>query len=306
MARIKVPLQVAGREMQVSNLDQVLFPKSGFKKADVINYYIKVSKLILPHLRNRPLTLKLYYHGVEAPADYEKDAPSYTPKWVKRAPIWRKTGESQIHFVLVNDLPTLVWAANLANIEMHPFLARWPKIDRPDFMVFDLDPGEPAGALEAAQVAVWLAELLSAMKLKSFVKSAGSKGLHVYVPFNTPVSYQQTQSLAKAMAELLTRRHPEIVVSEMAKKARAGKVFVDWSQNAEHKSTVAVYSLRAKGEEPFVSMPISWPTLKRALSSRDPARFCITPDEALKRVSREGDIFAPTLHLRQKIPAKLL
>src|SRR4051812_23438644 len=205
MGRKKVPLKVAGREMQVSNLDQVLFPRSGFTKGDVINYYIKASKLILPHLRNRPLTLKLYYHGVDSPADYEKDAPSYTPEWVKRAPIWRKSGESQIHFVLVNDLPTLVWTANLANIEMHPFLARWPRIQRPDWMVFDLDPGEPATALDAARVALWLRELLDDLNLESFIKTAGSKGLHLYVPFNTAVSYEQTQSLAKAIAEILER-----------------------------------------------------------------------------------------------------
>jgi bifunctional non-homologous end joining protein LigD len=306
MGRKKVPLKVAGREMQVSNLDQVLFPRSGFTKGDVINYYIKASKLILPHLRNRPLTLKLYYHGVEAPADYEKDAPAYTPDWVKRAPIWRKSGESQIHFVLVNDLPTLVWTANLANIEMHPFLARWPKIDRPDVMVFDLDPGEPAGALEAAEVALWLFELLKRLGLESFLKSAGSNGLHVYVPFNTAITYEQTQPLAKAITELLRQQHPEVVIAEMAKHLRAGKVFVDWSQNAEHKSTVCVYSLRARGDEPFVSMPLSWEQVKRALNKADARRFCIRPEEALQEMARRGDLFAPVLKLRQRIPTKLL
>src|SRR3954453_3104541 len=169
MAREKIPLRVGGREMYVSNLDQVLFPKTGFTKAQLIDYYIKIADTILPHLKNRPITLKLYYHGVDSPADYEKDAPSYTPAWVRRAPIWRKNGESQIQFVLVNDLPTLVWSANLANIEMHPFIARWPRIDRPDWMVFDLDPGEPANVLDAARVALSVRELLDDLKLTSFV-----------------------------------------------------------------------------------------------------------------------------------------
>ena len=291
--------------MYVSNLDQVLFPQSGFTKGELIDYYARVSKVILPHLKDRPLTLKLYYHGVNSPADYEKDAPAYTPDWVARAPIWRKSGDSKIHFVLVNDLPTLVWTANLANIEMHPFLARWPKIAQPDSVVFDLDPGEPADALDAAQVALWLGDLLEEMKLKAFVKTAGSKGLHVYVPLNTPVTYAHTQPFARSIAELLRKRHQELIVSEMATELRAGKVFVDWSQNAEHKSTVCVYSLRAKGTEPFVSMPLSWNDLKRAIKAREPKFFCIKPEEALKSIEKCGDVFEPLLRLKQKLPRKI-
>src|SRR3954467_5916464 len=206
MGKERAPLTVAGRGVYVSNLGQVLFPESGFSKGELIDYYIKVSAIILPHLKDRPLTLKLYYHGVDSPAAYEKDAPSYTPPWVKRAPIWRKSGESQIRFVLVNDLPTLVWTANLANIEMHPFLARWPRIGRPDWMVFDLDPGEPATVLDAARVALLLHELLTELKLQSYIKSAASKGLHLYVPFNTAVTYEQTEALARLLAETLARQ----------------------------------------------------------------------------------------------------
>src|ERR1041384_7254837 len=187
MGKERVTMEIAGRQVQVSKLDQVLFPKSGFTKADLINYYVKISETILPHLKDRPLTLKLYYHGVEAGANYEKDAPPYTPAWVERAPIWRKNRESKINFILVNDLPTLAWTAQLTNIEMHPFLARWPKINRPDWMVFDLDPGEPADVVDAARVALLLHELLEELKLQSFVKSTGSKGLHVYVPLNSTV-----------------------------------------------------------------------------------------------------------------------
>jgi bifunctional non-homologous end joining protein LigD len=305
MAREKIPLRVGGREMYVSNLDQVLFPKTGFTKAQLIDYYIKIADTILPHLKNRPITLKLYYHGVDSPADYEKDAPFYTPAWVRRAPIWRKNGESQIQFVLVNDLPSLVWSANLANIEMHPFIARWPRIDRPDWMVFDLDPGEPANVLDAARVALSVRELLDDLKLTSFVKTAGSKGLHLYIPFNTAVSYQQTQALAKAIAELLEHNHPELVVSQMAKEVRKGKVFVDWSQNAEHKSTVSVYSLRARGAEPYVSLPMDWEELSRAVKAKDPRRFCIAPEDALKMVDR-GDLFEPVLKMKQKFPRSAL
>src|SRR4051794_30438009 len=305
MGKERAPLTVAGREMYVSNLDQVLFPESGFSKGELIDYYIKVSAIILPHLKNRPLTLKLYYHGVDSPADYEKDAPSYTPAWVKRAPIWRKSGESQIHFVLVNDLPTLVWTANLANIEMHPFIARWPRIDRPDWRVFARAPGDPADALDAARVALWVRELLDDLKLAGFLKTAGSKGLHLYVPFNTAVSYQQTQGLAKAIAELLERNHPELVVSQMAKEVRKGKVFVDWSQNAEHKSTVSVYSLRARGAEPYVSLPMDWEELSRAVKAKDPRRFCVAPEDALKMVDG-GDLFEPVLKMKQKFPRSAL
>src|SRR3954469_20420764 len=306
MAREKIPLRVGGREMYVSNLDQVLFPKTGFTKAQLIDYYIKIADTILPHLKNRPLTLKLYYHGVDSPADYEKDAPSYTPAWVKRAPIWRKSGESQIHFVLVNDLPTLVWTANLANIEMHPFLARWPRIGRPDWMVFDLDPGEPATVLDAARVALLLRELLAELKLESYIKSAASKGLHVYVPFNTAVTYEQTEALAKLLAETLARQQPERIVSEMPKPLRQGEVFVDWSQNAEHKSTVSVYSLRARSAEPYVSFPMGWDEVKRAVKAGNSRVFCVEPGEALKRLKRSGDLFAEMLTLKQKFPKNLV
>jgi bifunctional non-homologous end joining protein LigD len=306
MGKQRAPLKVGGRDMYVSNLDQVLFPESGFTKGELIDYYIKLSGIILPHLKDRPLTLKLYYHGVDSPAAYEKDAPSYTPSWVKRAPIRRKSGESQIRFVLVNDLPTLVWTANLANIEMHPFLARWPRIGRPDWMVFDLDPGEPATVLDAARVALLLRELLAELKLESYIKSAASKGLHVYVPFNTAVTYEQTEALAKLLAETLARQQPDRIVSEMPKPLRKGKVFVDWSQNAEHKSTVCVYSLRARSAQPYVSFPMDWDELKRALKTGNSRAFCVEPGEALKRLKRSGDLFAEVLALKQKFPKKLV
>jgi len=302
MGKERVPITVAGKKMYVSNIDQVLFPECGFTKREVIDYYIRISSVILPHLKNRPLTLKLYYHGVNAPADYEKNAPSYTPEWVKRAPIWRKSGESRIHYVLVNDLPTLIWTANLANIEMHPFLARWPEIERPDWMVFDLDPGEPATVLDAGRIALRLRDLLRELKLESFVKTAGSKGLHVYVPFNRKVSYEQTQTLARALAGWLEQQEPEKVTSKMPKQFRRGKVFVDWSQNAEHKSTVAVYSLRARGSEPYVSMPMSWEEVGKAIKAGQPRQFCIGPEEALKEVRREGDCFEGVLRLKQNFP----
>ena len=264
----KSSLEIDGRTLQVSNLDKVMYPQAGFTKADVIDFYIKVSKWIIPHLKNRPLTLKRYPDGVTGEHFYEKDAPSHKPAWVKVAVVPRKgtrTGrKGDIHYVLMNDVPSLVWAANLASLEMHVFLARAPKIQQPTSIVFDLDPGEPADVLDCARVSLWIRDLVGQFGLKSFVKSSGSKGLQLYIPLNMPTTYEKTQPFAKAIAELLEREHPDRVESEMAKALRTGKVFIDWSQNSEFKTTVCVYSLRAKRETPYASMPFTWEEVERA------------------------------------------
>lgn len=296
-------LEIEGRALQVSNLDKVMYPAAGFTKAGVIDYYIKASKYILPHLKARPLTLKRYPDGVNAPHFYEKDAPRHKPDWVDVAVVPRKTG-GEIRYVLINDLPSLVWAANLASLEMHVFLARAPKIQQPTSIVFDLDPGEPADVLDCARVALWIRDLLEALELKSFVKSSGSKGLQLYIPLNTATTYDKTQPFAHAIAELLEREHPDRVESEMAKNLRAGKVFIDWSQNSEFKTTVCVYSLRAKRERPFVSMPLTWEEVQTACKKNDASMFYFTAEEALKRVEKVGDLFGPVLTLKQKLPAK--
>ena len=292
--------------MQVSNLEKVMYPATGFTKAQVIDYYIRAARFILPHLKDRPYTLKRYPDGIEGQHFYEKNAPSHKPEWVKTFGVARKGSSGKkgtINYVMLNDLPSLVWVSNLASLEMHALLARAPRIDQPTFMVFDLDPGEPADVLDCARVAIWIRDVLAEMDLESFVKSSGSKGLQLYIPLNTSVTYEKTQPFAKAIADHLEKMHPERVVAGMAKNIRGGKVFIDWSQNTEHKTTVVVYSLRAKREQPYVSMPFAWDEVEEACRKNDAAAFYYTAEEALERMEAKGDLFEPVLTCRQKIPA---
>jgi bifunctional non-homologous end joining protein LigD len=298
-------VDVEGTKVRISNPQKVLYPEAGFTKAHVIDYYIRVSRWLLPHLRDRPVTLKRYPDGVAAPHFYEKDAPSHTPEWVRRVPVPRREGGPDINYVVIDDLPTLVWSANLANLEIHPFLHRAPRLDRPNFVVFDLDPGEGAGVLLSAGVALLLKELLEGAGLRSFAKVSGSKGIQVHVPLNTAATYSGTQALARAAAQRMEREHPKLVVSEMKKELRKGKVFIDWSQNSDFKTTVGVYSLRAKRAHPFVSMPVDWEELERAVASRNAAVLDFPPQAALERLETDGDRFAPTLELKQKLPKDL-
>jgi bifunctional non-homologous end joining protein LigD len=304
-ARVKQSIEVQGRTLQVSNLDKVLFP-SGFTKGQVIDFYIRVADFLLPHIAGRPVTLKRYPNGIEGKHFYEKDAPSHTPDWVERFAVPRRSGESDIHYVLLNDLPSLVWSANLANLEIHPFLAKAPHIERPSFIVFDLDPGEGADLLDCAEVAELLKEKLEGAKLEAFAKVSGSKGLQVYAPLNGAATYDATQPYARELAQVLERDHPELVISDMSKALRKGKVFIDWSQNSDFKTTVAPYSLRAKKSSPFVSMPVTWDELRKARRKREIAALYFDPDAALKRLEKTGDLFAPVLTLKQRIPARRL
>lgn len=294
-------LNVAGRQVPVSNLDKVFYPSTGFTKGQLIDYYIRISPVLLPHLKDRPLTLKRYPDGVTGAFFYEKRCPPYRPDWLETAPVWSDRYEEEIQFCLANDLPSIVWAANLGDLELHTFLARAGTIESPTMMVFDLDPGLPADILACAQVAFWLRVKLDALKLKSFPKTSGSKGLQIYVPLNTPVTYDETKALSHQLAEELECEHPELVLSKMARDLRGGKVFVDWSQNDRHKTTVCVYSLRAK-ETPTVSTPLDWDELKSAAKKNDASRLSFLSDEVLKRVEKEGDLFEPILKLKQKLP----
>jgi bifunctional non-homologous end joining protein LigD len=293
-------LEVGGERLQVSNLDKVLYPKAGFTKAQVIDYFVKISDVLLPHLKNRPLTLKRYPNGVEGEFFYEKQCPRFRPKWVDIAPV--PTGEEKriINYCLANDLRSLVWAANLADLELHTSLARYPKVDSPTMVVFDLDPGPPANIVQCAQVAQWLKAKLDDMGLQCFPKTSGSKGLQIYIPLNTPSSYEITKNFARNIALFLEQSHPKLVVSKMAKALRGGKIFVDWSQNDRHKTTICVYSLRAK-EQPTVSTPVSWDEVEAALKKKDASRLSFTSDEVIKRVEKLGDLFSPVLSLKQKI-----
>jgi len=302
MPRTSQLLEIEGRKLSVSNLDKEMFP-SGFTKGQAIEYYIRVSDHLLPHLKDRPITLKRYPNGVKGKHFYEKDAPSYTPPWVTRFPVPRRTGDEDICYVLINDLAALVWSVNLANLEMHPFLHRIPELQKPTAMVFDLDPGEGAGILECSEVALLLKKALDQMGARSFVKVSGSKGIQTYVPLNGPQTYADTQPVARGLAQRLEREHPDLIVSAMAKDLRRGKVFIDWSQNSDFKTTVAPYSLRAKQDQPFISLPIAWSELTRAAKMGDASGLYFRPEEALARIAGKRDPFAAVLSLRQKLPA---
>jgi len=299
----KTELVVEGKKLAVSNLDKVLYPKAGFTKGQVIDYYIRIAPVLLPHLRDRPLTMKRYPNGVDAEFFYEKNCPSHRPKWVKTAKVWSEGNNRIMQYCLAQDLPTLVWAANLADLELHTSLAKKKDVARPTMMVFDLDPGAPADIVQCCQVGLWLRDLLSKMKLKSFAKTSGSKGLQVYAPLNTPVGFDQTKDLSRALAQHLEGEHPNLVTSNMSKVVRKGKVFVDWSQNDEHKTTICVYSLRAK-EEPTVSTPVSWDEVENCLKKKKADLLRFRSDKTLARVEKMGDIFEPVEELKQKLPKK--
>ena len=299
----KAELVVEDRKIQVSNLDKVLYPKVGFTKGQVIDYYIRIAPVLLPHLKDRPLTMKRYPDGVEGEFFYEKNCPSHRPKWVKTAKVWSEGNNRMMNYCLAQDLPTLVWAANLADLELHTSLSRKNNIKRPTTMVFDLDPGVPADIVKCCQVGLWLRDLLGRMKLKSFVKTSGSKGLQVYVPLNTAVTYDQTKDLSRALAQYLEGEHSDFVTSNMSKSVRKGKVFVDWSQNDEHKTTICVYSLRAR-EEPTVSTPVAWNEVANCLKKKKADLLKFRSDQALARVGKFGDLFESVEKLKQKLPKK--
>lgn len=295
-------LEIDGQRIQVSNLDKVLYPDNQFTKGQVINYYIRVSEYLLPHFKNRPVTLKRFPDGVRGDFFYEKDAPGFAPKWIKTFPVPRRAGGKPIQYILINDLATLVWCANAASLELHPFLHCVPDLDRPRFVVFDLDPGEGANILTCAEVGFLLRDMLSRLGLQCFPKVSGSKGIQVYVPLNTRVTYGVTRAFARALAELLAKQFPTLIVAEMAKSERRKKVFVDWSQNSDFKTTIGVYSLRAKVGRPFVSTPVSWDELHKALETGVKTGLYWAPDAALDRFREVGDVFAPVLTMQQSLP----
>ncbi len=298
----KQQITIDGHELTISNLDKVFYPSNGFTKGDVIRFYSQLADAILPHLHDRPLTLKRYPDGITAEHFYEKNAPKHTPSWVKRFAVPRSEGGPDIHYVLCNDLATLVWVTNLGDIEKHVLLARGPDVNRPTSVVFDLDPGEPATILDCGKVALHLKGVFDALNLESFVKVSGSKGLHLTVPLNSAVTYETSQPFAKTIAELVEQQLPDCVVSAMAKTLRRGKVLIDWSQNSDFKTTVCVYAMRAKEGGPFISMPVTWQELGRAVKRNDADALFFRPDAAVKRIKRLGDLFAPVLKLKQNLP----
>jgi len=294
-------IDVEGRQIKLSNLEKVLYPRAGFTKGQVIDYYVRIAPVLLPHLAERPLTLKRNPNGVDGMFFYEKNCPSYRPPWMKTASVWSEGNNRFMDYCVVADLSTLVWLGNLADLELHTSLARAPETQRPTVIAFDLDPGPPATIVQCCQVALWVREIFAQFGLQAFPKTSGSKGLQVYVPLNTAVTYEQTKPFARAIARLLEELHPSLVVSDMKKSLRVNKVFVDWSQNDDHKTTVNVYSLRAK-DQPTVSTPVTWEEVENCLKKDDPELLVFTSDKVLQRVEKLGDLFAPVLKLKQKLP----
>ncbi|MDB6173304.1 MAG: polymerase LigD, polymerase domain protein [Chthoniobacteraceae bacterium] len=296
----KTELQVGGKTLLVSNLEKILYPEAGFTKADVIDYYIRIAPVLLPYLKNRPIMLKRYPDGVDGFFFYEKQCPSHRPEWVKTATVPSKESEG-ISYCVMNDLPALVWAANLADIELHTFLHRAPAISRPNALAFDLDPGAPANILHCCEVALQLKAFFDGFDMQSFAKTSGSKGLQVYVPLNGTVTYTRTKEFARLLAENLEKQNPTLVVSQMQRARRKGKVLIDWSQNDEHKTTINVYSLRAKSS-PTVSTPVAWKEVEQALKNQKADSLSFTSADVLRRVKTKGDLFEPVFRLKQRLP----
>ena len=294
-------IDIQGHTLKLSNLEKVLYPATGFTKKDVIDYYARIAPAMLPHLAGRALTRKRYPDGVEGEPFFEKNAPMHKPDWVKVAPIWSGASRRTVNYILADDLATLIWLANLAALELHPSLALAKDIECPTMMVFDLDPGPPANIVQCCQVAMWLREIFEHLGLQSFPKTSGSKGLQLYIPLNTPTTFGKTKLFSHALAQLLEQEHPDQVVSDMKKSLRTGKVFVDWSQNDEHKTTVAVYSLRAR-EHPTVSTPVTWDEVERAFKKKDAGLLVFESSQTITRFEKRGDLFEPVLELKQKLP----
>jgi bifunctional non-homologous end joining protein LigD len=291
----RVEVDVEGRTLSLSNLGKVMYPAVGFTKGQVIEYYTRVAPALLPHLRNRPLTLKRYPNGVEGGYFFEKQCPSHRPDWVRSEPV--EMSSKTIDFCICDDLPTLVWLANLADLELHPSLSLVDDVDRPTVMAFDLDPGPPAALPECCEVAFLLRDTLAQIGLECFAKTSGSKGIQVYVPLNVDdVDYDHgTKALSHALARHLEAQHPKLIVSQQRKDLRRGKVLIDWSQNDEKKTTVCVYSLRAR-ERPTVSTPLRWEELD------DPDSLVFEASDVLERIDEHGDLFAPVVEMRQELP----
>lgn len=303
-------VDVEGREVTLTNLAKILYPKAGYTKADVIDYYVRAAPVIVPHLKGRPLNLKRYPHGVEAEFFFQKQAPVNRPKWLQTVSVPSESRGEPIDFCLANDTPSLVWLVNTGNIEFHSFLAKGSDVERPTSMVFDLDPGPHAAATKpgaglqhCCQVALWVRDELKGLGLESVVKVSGGKGMQVYAPLNTKVTYDATRTVALAIAMALEQAYPKDVVSKMRKDIRKGKVLIDYSQNARHKSTVAVHSMRAN-QTPTVSAPLRWSEVESGADGpKAAARLRFSPDDGLRRVRRHGDLFAVMLTKKQKLPA---
>ena len=297
-------VEVDGKELRLTNLDKVLYPETGFTKGEMVDYYARVAPAIVPHLSGRAVTLRRFPEGVDDldAAFFEKRCPKHRPKWVKTARVQAGPNAGKIDFCVCDSLPTLIWMAQLAAIELHPSLSlsRAPK--RPTVLAFDLDPGPPADVVDCSRVALRLRDLLAQLDLESFIKTSGSKGMQLYVPLNSKATYEQTRPFAQAIAQIVAKQNPDEVLAKMGKKTdRSGKVLIDWYQNNERKTTIAVYSLRAR-ERPTCSTPVTWDEVEAAAESGDGSGLVFETTDVLERLDDHGDIFAPVLELKQELP----
>jgi len=299
--RTTTEVEIEGKHLTLSNLEKVLYPEAGFTKAQLIDYYVRIAPVLLPHLRGRPLTMKRYPEGVEGELFYQKNCPTHRPAWVTTARVWSEGNNRWMDYCLVQEVATLVWAANLADIELHTSLSLAEDMARPTMIIFDLDPGEPANIVQCCQAGLWVRDIFQHFQLQSFPKTSGSKGIQVYVPLNTPVTYDDTKPFAHEVARRLESQHRDQIVSDMKKSLRVGKVLVDWSQNDDHKTTVCVYSLRAKSR-PTVSTPVTWKEVEQCWAKQDAGLLVFESDQVLKRVERMGVLFEPVLTLKQELP----
>jgi bifunctional non-homologous end joining protein LigD len=291
-------VRVGDRTLKLSNLDKVLYPEAGTTKAEVIEYYARIAPTMLPHLAGRAMTLKRFPNGVDTTGFFEKRCPKHRPPWMPTA-VGPGDREGDIHYCVLDEPAALVWAANMAALELHAPMALADDLDTPRAVVFDLDPGAPAAIAECAEVALLVRGLLADVGLRAWMKTSGSKGLQLYVPVNGPLTHDHASSFALAVGQVLEKQHRQRITTTMAKVVRPGKVFIDWSQNNRHKTTIAVYSLRAR-PEPTVSTPVTWDEVESAAARRVELRF--TWRDVLERVERDGDLFRPVLTESQEIP----
>src|SRR5215208_416356 len=302
-AKTATTVKIGKTQVNLSNLQKVLYPQVGFTKGQVIEYYLKMSQVIVPHVKNRPLTLKRYPNGVDGMMFYEKRCPPHAPPWIKNVTVTSRREEGKLAFCVIDGVASLVCVANLASLELHTLLFTGDDLYRPTWMVFDLDPGPPATVMDCIPIAIKMRDMLHKLGLESFVKVSGSKGLHMWVPLNRKeITFDQTKSFSHAIAQIMERENPDRVVSNMKKELRKGKIFIDWSQNDEHKTTVSVYSLRARAE-PTVSTPVEWDELLAAQKKKDANRLKFLASDVIKRVDKKGDLFEPVLKMKQKLPA---
>ncbi|HEY6145354.1 MAG TPA: non-homologous end-joining DNA ligase [Solirubrobacterales bacterium] len=297
-------VEVDGKELRLTNLDKVLYPEVEFTKGEMVDYYAKVAPAIVPHLRGRAVTLRRFPEGVDDldSAFFEKRCPKHRPKWVKTTRVQAGPNAGKIDFCVCDSLPTLIWMAQLAAIELHPSLSLGRAPKRPTVLAFDLDPGPPADVVDCARVALRLREVLAQLELESFVKTSGSKGMQLYVPLNLKATYEETRPFAQALAQLIAKQTPDEVLAKMGKKTdRSGKVLIDWYQNNERKTTIAVYSLRAR-QRPTVSTPVTWDEVETVAESGDGSSLVFEAGDVLKRIEEHGDLFAPVLELEQELP----